>query len=305
MNPLFRFYRQLQIVILGLLLAGQASAITIEHIKGSHTFQEVPKRIVVLGMGSLDVLDRLGIQPVGAPHRLLPAHLQKYAKTTANTGNVSEPDYEAIYAMKPDVIIAENRMLSRYDELSKIAPTIMFHINAGQYLKDSETNWRMLGKLFNKQEAIEAQIKAIETRLKATATKAQQTNLQAMMLMNNGNNLTLFNKGSRFSIIFDEFGFKESFSRDIAPVQASHGNLISFEYVADANPDVIFVLDKEQAIGRATGKAKVLFDNPLVNQTQAAKNHKLVFIDPNAWYIAAGGLTATETMISDINQALN
>jgi iron complex transport system substrate-binding protein len=125
------------------------------------------------------------------------------------------------------------------------------------------------------------------------------------MLMNNGNNVAMFNKGSRFSIVFDDFGFGESTSQNVAPIQGSHGNLISFEYVADAKPEVIFILDREQAIGRSVGKAKELFNNPLVNSTPAAQNKKIVYINPNAWYISGGGVTATQTMIADIDKALN
>ena len=305
MSLLLRCYRQTWVAILSLLLAGQASAVTIEHEKGSHEFKTTPKRVVVLGMGSLDVLDRLGIKPVGTPHSLLPEHLKKYAKTTLNTGNVSEPDFEAVFSMKPDVIIAENRMLPLYDELDEIAPTVMFYIQGGNYWEDAKKNWRMMGALFDKQVTAEEVISGMEQQLKTARGKAQKAHLSALMLMNNGNNLAMFNKGSRFSIIFDEFGFNESSSQKVAPVTGSHGNLISFEYVADANPDVIFVLDREQAIGKSAGKAQVMFDNPLVNKTQAAKNQKMVFVDPNSWYIAMGGMTATETMINDINQALN
>ncbi|MFH0263399.1 siderophore ABC transporter substrate-binding protein [Vibrio barjaei] len=286
-------------------MVANASAVTIQHFKGTSEFDETPKRVVVLGNGSLDVLDRLGVKPVGAPHSLLPDYLAKYKASTGNTGSVGEPDFEAIFTLKPDVIIAENRMLRVYDELNKIAPTVMFYVDNGEYWQDTQANWRMLGELFDKEAEAEALIAETQAQFDKTASVVSKQDLNALMLMNNGNNVAMFNKGSRFSIVFDDFGFGESTSQSVAPIQGSHGNLISFEYVADAKPEVIFILDREQAIGRSVGKAKELFNNPLVNSTPAAQNKKIVYINPNAWYISGGGVTATQTMIADIDKALN
>ncbi|MCW8349136.1 ABC transporter substrate-binding protein [Vibrio sp. ZSDZ65] len=305
MNQVFGFIKRASITVAACsMFVGHAFAVTIDHYKGSVEFKETPKRVVVLGNGSLDVLDRIGVQPVGAPHGLLPSYLTQYKTSTSNTGSVSEPDFETIYTLKPDVIIAENRMLRIYDELNEIAPTVMFYVDNGQYWQDTQANWRMLGQLFDKEQEVEALIEETQSQLTTAADQVEEEQLNALMLMNNGNNVAMFNKGSRFSIIFDDFNFAESNSQNVAPVEGSHGNLISFEYISDAKPDVIFILDREQAIGRSVGKAKEMFNNPLVNSTPAAKAKKVVFIDPNAWYLSGGGVTATQTMISDITSAL-
>ncbi len=152
-------------------MIASASAITIQHFKGTAEFDETPKRVVVLGNGSLDVLDRLGVQPVGAPHSLLPDYLAKYKESTSNTGSVGEPDFEAIFTLKPDVIIAENRMLRVYDDLNKIAPTVMFYVDNGEYWKDAQANWRMLGKLFDKEAEVEALIAETQAQFDKTAAE--------------------------------------------------------------------------------------------------------------------------------------
>lgn len=292
-------------LLLSIFLISPASAISIHHFKGTSEISTTPIRVVVLGNASLDVLDRLGITPVGAPHSLLPSYLEKYRDTTANTGSVAEPDYEAIYMMKPDIIIAENRMLTLFDKLNRIAPTIMFYVQGDQYWQDTQKNWRMLGKLFAKELEVNRIIETTQKQINQVNQSLQKQPLNALMLMNNGSNLAMFNRGSRFSIIFDEFGFNEAKSHKIPPVKGRHGNLVSFEYLADARPDAIFVLDREQAIGLSSGKAQKTFNNPLVNSTPAAQQEKIVFVDANAWYIAGGGITATQTMIKDIKKVLN
>ncbi|MEI8597413.1 ABC transporter substrate-binding protein [Vibrio sp. M60_M31a] len=68
--------------------------------------------------------------------------------------------------------------------------------------------------------------------------------------------------------------------QNVKSVSGNHGNLISFEYIADAQPEVLLVLDREQAIGQSNGKAKALFDNDLVKSTPAAKNGRVMFLKP-------------------------
>ena len=287
-----------------LMMTAQAETVTIEHVKGTAQFDEVPQRVVVLGFGSLDVLDKIGVAPVGAPHSLMPDYLTSYKDTTANTGSLSEPDFEAIYMLKPDVIIAENRMLKVYDKLAQIAPTIMFSIEGDKYWADAQQNWRALGQLFDKQAEVEAIITETQDSIAAVNDKVTSGETTAMMLMNNGNNIAMFNKGSRFSIIFDDFGYVESKSATVAPIKGTHGNLISFEYIADAKPEVLYVLDREKAIGKSEGRAQQLFDNPLVAATPAAQQGNIVYLDSSAWYLAGGGVTAIHRMLGDIERTI-
>ena len=123
--------------------------------------------------------------------------------------------------------------------------------------------------------------------------------------MNNGSNLASFGADSRYSLVYDELGFKPASSQNVPTKVGRHGNLVSFEYIADAKPDVMLVLDREQAIGQSQGKAQALFDNKLVASTPAAEHKKVVFVNSSAWYLASGGIHATEIMLNDIDSILN
>ena len=283
-----------------------AAPVTVKHHMGEMTLAKTPKRVVVLGHASLDLLDKLGIEPVGVVKTLLPDYLKKYQdeKYTAAGSNL-EPDFEAIYMLKPDLIIAESRVMPVYDKLAAIAPTYMFYIENGQYWQDTQQNWLNLGKIFNKNEVIKPLIADLDKQIATVHAKAEKSGQSALTVMNNGSNLASFGADSRFSHIYHEFGLKPSVARNIKAKAGKHGNLISFEYIADAQPDVLFVLDREQAIGRSTGRAQTLFSNPLVASTPAYKNKRLIFINSAAWYLTAGGVTATRIMLDDVSQALN
>lgn len=301
------FMSRLVILLASVLTATSAFAATktIKHHMGEITLDGVPKRVVVLGHGSLDTLDRLGVEPVGVVKPLMPTYLEKYQDDKyVGVGTVKEPDYEAIYTAKPDLIIAEARLRSVMGELEEIAPTIMYSYEFDDYWAGAQKNWRMLGEIFDKQEEAEELIAQTQAKLEAVQAKAKDAGFNAMMVMNNGSKVAMFNPGSRFSMVFEEFGFEQARSEKMKPA-GPHGNLISFEYIADANPDVIFVLDREQAVGVDSGKAIERFNNVLVNATPAAQNKRIVYLEPNAWYITMIGATATDVMIDDINKAFN
>ncbi|MCA0936813.1 siderophore ABC transporter substrate-binding protein [Vibrio alginolyticus] len=278
---------------------------TYQHSMGSVEINDVPKRVVVLGYGSLDYVDALGITPVGVPKTLLPTTLEKYkGDSVVNTGSVIEVNFETLFTLKPDLIIAEGRMANSYKDLKDIAPTYMFEIDTKDYWKTTQTHWRVLGDIFNKEERAEQLIADVQAQIEQLHTKVAANPPRALTVSNSGNNLAMFGPDSRFSFVYNEAGFATSSSDNVKTKAGKHGNLISFEYIADAQPEVLLVLDREQAIGRSNGKAKALFDNELIKSTPAEKNNRVMFIDPAAWYLTAGGYQSTQTMIKELNQVI-
>ncbi|WP_087017917.1 siderophore ABC transporter substrate-binding protein [Thaumasiovibrio subtropicus] len=280
-----------------------ADTITVQHVAGETTLDTNPQRVVVMGLGSLDVLDTLGIEPVGMVKTYLPSYLEKYqADEFKNVGSMFEPDFETIFTLKPDLIIASPRTAPLAEELSKIAPTVVFQVDSAGYWESTQQNWRMIGKIFEKEKEIEEYITQYQTQIDDIRQFVEAGEIDALTVMTNGGNLSAFGEQSRFSSIYKDFGFKEAQS---GIVESTHGNLISFEYVASANPSVMFVLDRDQALGRGDSAGKALLDNDLVNGTKAAKNNHITIMDGNAWYLTAGGMDATQVMIDDIRSVLD
>ena len=84
-----------------------------------------------------------------------------------------------------------------------------------------------------------------------------------------------------------------------------HGSESSFELLVKLNPDFIFVCDRDSAISRPGARlAQDVMANPLVERTDAAKNGRIVYPTSSAWYLAEGGLRATDMMFADIEKAL-
>lgn len=103
-----------------------------------------------------------------------------------------------------------------------------------------------------------------------------------------------------------ESGSSESGNENSGAVTATHGNEVSFELIVDLDPEYIFVMDRDSAIGTNGAQlAKDIVENELIMQTQAYQNGNIVYLEhPGVWYTAEGGITALEIMLEDLESAL-
>lgn len=127
---------------------------TIKHDIGSTDIQGVPQRIVVLEQGFTQTVAALEVKPVGVaddnkPERF-PQDTLAYIEGYTSVGTRSEPNLEIIRTLKPDLIIADtSRHTNVYEELTAIAPTIVFGndtANYGQILASTRSIGQAIGR---------------------------------------------------------------------------------------------------------------------------------------------------------------
>ena len=211
--------------------------------------------------------------------------------------------FESIYTQKPDLIIVGPRSSKHFKELSKIAPTFVFAVKNGtDYWEHTQALWHDLGEIFDKQDFVNQKIEALNQRFSAIKSYNQEHNLDALMLMSSGGNVTSFGEGSRFSILYKDFGFKPTIEvkDNKSEKTGGHGQLVSYELVSQENPSTLLILDRDKLVNKNKSTTRQDFDNDLVKSTSAYKNNRMIYLDIPAWYVASSGITATETMIEDI-----
>ncbi len=76
-----------------------------------------------------------------------PEYLKKYqGDDYAKVGTLFEPDYEAVNAAEPDLIIVGGRSAAKYAALKKIAPTVDLTVDARNFIADTEANIEKLAR---------------------------------------------------------------------------------------------------------------------------------------------------------------
>jgi iron complex transport system substrate-binding protein len=276
--------------------------LTIKHDLGETQVNINPKRVVVFDYGVLDVLDVFGVEVVGLPKASLPTPLQKYnEKTYADAGSLKEPDFEAIFEMKPDLIIISGRQSDLYDQFTEIAPTIFLGIDNANYLSSLKKNVETLGLIFEKEQEAEEKLANIDEAILRVTSKTALSQDKALITLVTGGAISAYGEGSRFGIIHDVLGV-EAVDKDLKV--STHGQSVTFEYISSKNPGILFVVDRDAVVEGNSGAEQVL-NNDLVKTTNAYKNNKIIYLNPEDWYIAVGGLNSTLRMIQEIEAVFN
>lgn len=278
-----------------------SETITITHQLGETPITTNPQKVVVFDYGILDALDSLGINVTGVVQSGLPDYLTKYAgEEYSSIGTLKEPDMEAIFALTPDLIIISGRQADYYEELNKIAPTIHLGIDNADYLGSFKNNMDILGQIFGKEKEVASKVEEIEKAIAELNAKVTEKNINGLITLANDGAFSVYGQESRFGIIHKEFGVTPV---DTTIDSGTHGQKATFEYVAEKNPQYLFVVDRAAVTGGNTS-AKELFDNELVARIDAYKNDNIVYLDPAIWYTSVGGFTSTLRMVEEVDAAI-
>lgn len=264
-------------------------------------FEKTPEKVVVFDFGVLDTLDELNIPVAGLPQATIPQYLEKYKSDEyENLGSLKEPDFEAIHAMQPDVIFISARQSDLYEEFKKIAPTVYMGVDYTDYIYSFTNNMETLAKLFGKEDEMKAELDEVNASIEEIKEQAAAKDEKTLIIMGNEEKVSAYGPSSRFGIIHDVFGFKPA---DVNIEKSTHGQSISFEYVMEQNPDILFVIDRDSAFD-ANASVKNAIENDIVKKTNAYKNGKIVYLNGGPWYLAGGGLQSIKIMIEDVKAGL-
>jgi len=278
-----------------------AEKMTIKHQYGEAEVKKNPEKVVVFDFGVLDTLDELGIDVTGVPQTAVPSYLKKYAdKKYTNVGSLKEPDFEAIHELQPDVIFISTRQAELYDQFAEIAPTVYMGLDYENYMESFKKNMNLIGEIFGKENKVASELKEIDASIEKLHTQASSLDKKGLILLANEGKVSAYGPSSRFGLIHDVFGFGAA-DKDIEV--STHGQSITFEYIMEKNPDVLFVIDRATAVGGEIG-AKEIVENELVKKTTAFKNNKIIYLDADTWYLSGGGLKSVKSMAKEIESAL-
>lgn len=276
--------------------------VTIKHVQGSTELPKNPEKVVVLDYASLDSMKALGLSEkvVGVSTKTLPKFLDEF-RDEENVGTLQEPDIEKIAALEPDAIIIAGRTAPKYEELSKVAPTVNLAVDGTKYIASSKQSVTNLGTIFDVEEQAASKFAEVEKAIdetKAVASKGGKN----LFILTSGGKLSAYGPGSRFGYVYDVFGVKPAATNLKAD---SHGQAISNEFIATTNPDSMFVIDRDATIGAQGQSAAKILDNALVNKTSAAKDKKITYLDGSRWYLLGSGLDNTKEMAKELQGGLS
>ena len=276
-----------------LMASAFASAVTIKDAKGEFTLDKTPSRVVALEYSFVDALAQVGVSPVGVADdnkidRILPQVREKIA-TWQSVGTRSQPSLEVIASLKPDLIIADpSRHTAVFEELKKIAPTVMFDSRHESYQENLETAQK-IGDLVGKSSEMKAKINEHNDYIANIAKNLGVQGKKASFGTSREDKFNIQNDNGYVGSFLTTLGFAPTkLNSDQAFVE------INLEQLVMEKPEYLFIAHyRDESIARKWEA------EPLWKAIPAVKANHVYSVDADMW--ARGrGLEASKIMAKQI-----
>ncbi|MDP3523318.1 MAG: ABC transporter substrate-binding protein, partial [Hoeflea sp.] len=152
------------------------------------------------------------------------------------------------------------------------------------------------GAIFGAGAKAEALVAELDTRIEA-ARRAAEGKGTALILMTNGPKISVYGPKSRFGWVHSTLSIPPA---DPNIDAGNHGDAVSFEFVADLDPDWLIVVDRASAIGSNEQNARATLDNALLRRTKAWQADRVIYVQSASLYFAAGGARSTMDVLDSL-----
>ncbi|SFT01730.1 ABC transporter substrate-binding protein [Marininema halotolerans] len=278
----------------------------VKHAMGETKVAGKPKRVVVLTNEGLEALLSVGVKPVGAVRAFSGGgtwypHLKAEMKGVKDVGLETQPNLEAIAALKPDLIIGNKvRQEKVYNHLSAIAPTVF----AEQLSGDWQNNLKLYTTAVGKKEAGEKVIADFDKRVNHIQDQLkeqgkQDTKVSVVRFL--PGQTRIYYKDSFPGVILDQVGLKRPKSQD----KNEFAQEVTKERIPDMDGDALFYFTYQETGGSNEGSEveKEWTHDALWKKLQAVKSDHAYKVDDIIW-TTAGGVKAANLLLDDIEKYL-
>ncbi|MTE19595.1 ABC transporter substrate-binding protein [Streptomyces sp. TRM43335] len=260
-----------------------------------------PKRVVVLDTAELDSAVTLGVKPVGSTRSDVASGFLKYlpkekVEGIENVGNIMAPNLERIAALKPDLILGSNvRDKDRYDELSKIAPTVFTETTGAPWKENFLLHADALGKKEEAEKVVEAyREKTAEVTEALGGPEAAKDLTVSVVRFVEGADTRIYGRENYIGTILADIGVgrpaiadkaTDGFSLDVSPEKVDQGDADVVFYTSYGDPAES---GEDKAVGGALWKGM-----------EAVRNGRAFRVDDETW-IQGIGYTAADTILDEL-----
>ncbi|WP_410984800.1 ABC transporter substrate-binding protein [Bacillus cereus] len=258
---------------------------TVQHAKGEIKIPANPKKIADLS-GSTEELLIFGMKPIitaNTSQEKIDAHIADKLKDVKPVGSAwgDKINIEAVAAAKPDLILVNNRQEKIYDQLSKIAPTVMLKTPLDQWRPKFEE----LGKILDKEKETTAWFKKYDEKASKLHDKivAKTGDAKFMKMAAYPNAFRVYGDYGYGSVLFKDLKLPAvpgtPMDKPLVQVQK--------EALIDYNPDYLFVF----TTGDGSQRLKEFQEETIWKNMNAVKNNHVFTIkneDLNKGYFPLG-----------------
>jgi iron complex transport system substrate-binding protein len=277
-----------------------------------------PQRVVALSEPTLDGVLALGVVPVGTVsgrgQSAVPNYLAELAAGVPLLGGVAQPNFEAIGAARPDLILVDGTSINNNPPvvaaLRRIAPVVYTGFAGG----DWRDNFALVAEALGRVEAGERVVAGYEAQVaEAKAAVADHADETFSIVRWQGGSASVILKELLPSRVLADLGLKRPPSQDA--YGRGHSEPVSLENLSQLDADYIFFgtlggssVDNPNAGGASdvSGARQALAAAekvPGFTKLNAYQRGRVVLVDGSVW-TSTGGPLLLGRIVSDVVAAL-
>ncbi|MDQ7192694.1 ABC transporter substrate-binding protein [Staphylococcus felis] len=273
--------------------------VTIQHDGGTTKITKEPKRVVALEYSFVDSLVALGVKPVGiaddGDKNNIIEPIRKNLGDYKSVGARKQPNLEVISELKPDLIIADNnRHKGTYDQLNKIAPTLLLPSLDSDYNENIEA-FKTIAKALSKEDQADKRLKEHQEKIdsyKKDITMNKDLKVLPAVISQSG--FLAHADKSYVGQFLHELGFKEALTKEVSDqlpeyLNAPYLNMNS-EQLAEVNPERMFIMVN----GEDDPFYAKMKEDSVWNNIDAVKNNRVHVVDRLTWAKSRGLISSEE-----------
>ncbi|KOO14907.1 iron-dicitrate transporter substrate-binding subunit [Vibrio xuii] len=297
MNQLKQFSSLLLAAMLSFGVTAQEQRSVVDE-KGTFTITGTPTRVVALEYSFVDALASVGVSPVGVAddkdvNRILKSIRDQISPWTS-VGMRPQPSLEIIAQLKPDLIIADvQRHSPAYDDLSRIAPTLILKSRGENYQENLEAALK-IGIVLNKQAEMKQRISQHKSLMAEYKTKfSSQQTMQFAVVTQKG--MWMHGPESYAGSVLTNLGIQSPMPQETEKAYVE----VSLEQLLKVNPDWLLLGPYSDETIADTWK-----QNPLFNLLNSQKQQQIIKVSPQVWSLNRG-MNAAEEIAQNLDTILN
>ncbi|WP_100404696.1 ABC transporter substrate-binding protein [Bacillus solitudinis] len=284
------------------VVEAETTSYTVEHAMDTIEIEKTPERVVILTNEGTEALLALDVTPVGAVSSWTGDpwydHISEQMEGVQEVGTESEPNLEAIAALKPDLIIGNKmRQEAVYEQLSAIAPTVFAESLRG----DWKINFELYAEALNKKEEGQQVLNDYSNRITSFQEQAGDlVDLEISMIRFLGGDVRIYQKDSFSGVILEEIGFARPESQNVDEFAIMGATK---EMIPDMDGDILFYFTYETGDGEGSKVEEEWLNDPLFQKLPVVEAGNAYKVDDAIWN-TAGGVIAAHLMLDDLEKKI-
>lgn len=274
--------------------SGETATIEIEDNNGTQTVTVPPASVVATDNRTFETLAAWDVPLSAAAVALMPDTISYTAdESIIDLGSHREPDLEAVVAANPDLIINGQRFAQYQDDFVRLVPDatiVNLDPRDGQpFDEELKRQTTVLGEIFGKQdEAAELNAQFDEAIERVRAAYNPEDSVMAIITSGGDIGYVTPGTGRTLGPLFEIFDFTPAL--EVEEGSNNHqGDDISVEAIADSNPDIILVMDRDG--GTATGAddpaykpaADIIAESEALQRVPAVQQDLIVYMPADSY----------------------